>query len=137
MRLFAQHFYDQPLAALPVELGVENFLPGAEIQFALGNRYDDLVMKQDALQVSVCVGLAGLVMPVVRTIRSQCLSPLHEIRFDAWFFIVDKDTCGDVHCRYQGHSFFYSRLSNRIGDQACNVNELSFVLRVEPVVGGV
>ena len=79
MTLFAHHFNDDAFRPLPVELGVINLLPGAEIQLPVGHRNDDLVMHEQALQVGIAVGFAGAMVPVILAERRQFLQPLVDI----------------------------------------------------------
>ena len=58
-RSLTQHFDQHPLASLAVELGVVDLLPGAKIEFAIGDRYQHLMTDQQILQVSVPVVLAS------------------------------------------------------------------------------
>ena len=54
--------HDHPLPPLAIELGVEDLLPRPEIQLAVGDRHDDLVPHDRALEVRVGIVFAGLVM---------------------------------------------------------------------------
>src|SRR5215210_3018247 len=67
----SQNLDHQPLAAAPVELGVEDRLPGTEVQPAVGDRQDHLMMDQEVLEVGVAVVLAAAVVAVVAGIRQQ------------------------------------------------------------------
>jgi len=51
----AERLQYNSLPALPVELRIVDLLPGAEVQLASGDRYDDLMVDEQALQVSVSV----------------------------------------------------------------------------------
>ena len=57
--LHAEDFYDDALAALAVELGVEDALPGAQVEFAVGDGQCGFVVQEQRLQVRVAVVLAG------------------------------------------------------------------------------
>ena len=50
--------------AEPVELGVEDLLPWAEVELAAGDRQDDLMADEKVFKVRVAVGLAGQVVAV-------------------------------------------------------------------------
>ena len=63
--LFSHHFNDHSFVALAVEFGVENLLPGAEVEFPVGDRDNDFVVNDQRFEVSVSVVFAGLVMLVV------------------------------------------------------------------------
>jgi hypothetical protein len=52
------------LGASTVELAVEDLLPGAEVEFPLGDRHNDLSAHHLPLHVSISVVLAGAVVPV-------------------------------------------------------------------------
>ena len=54
-----------PLAPAAVELAVEDLLPRAEVELALGDGHDDLAAHDLPLQVGVGVVLAGAVVVVV------------------------------------------------------------------------
>src|SRR5204863_3282727 len=45
--LLPEHLDDQPLRAAAVELGVEDLLPGAEVEPAVGDWHDRLVMDEE------------------------------------------------------------------------------------------
>ena len=77
-RLFSNNFYHNSFFSTPVELCIENLLPGSEIQPALGYRHHHLVVHQDALQVGVPVILACAVVAVVRPVWRQALEHLIE-----------------------------------------------------------
>ena len=49
--LLAHYFYDHSLVALSIEFGVEDSLPGSQIEFAGSDRHDYLVVNQQRLQV--------------------------------------------------------------------------------------
>jgi hypothetical protein len=53
---------DNTLSSATVKLRIENLLPGTEIQFCSGDRHNDLVMDENALQMGVSVGLSCPVM---------------------------------------------------------------------------
>jgi len=61
----------QPLPPLAVELGIEDLLPGPEIELARGDGDDDLVVNQQVLQVRVAIVLATPVMASRLTTRGS------------------------------------------------------------------
>ena len=63
--LFANDLDHEPLRAPPVELGVEDLLPRAEVEPTLGHGQDHLVMHEQVLEVRVPVVLTAAVMAVV------------------------------------------------------------------------
>lgn len=42
--LYPQHLHNHPFPPLPVELGIEDALPGSQVQLAIGHRKGGLVM---------------------------------------------------------------------------------------------
>src|SRR5450759_3559145 len=51
--LLAQHLDDEPFVTTPIELAVEDGLPGPEVEPAVGDRDDHLVVHQQVLEVGV------------------------------------------------------------------------------------
>src|SRR3569623_584018 len=70
-----QDLHDDALRPLPVELGIENPLPCAEIQASFGHREGRLVMQEKGFQVSVSIVLAGAVVFVAGPCRRELLKP--------------------------------------------------------------
>jgi hypothetical protein len=77
--LFSHHFNNDSLVALAVELGIEDLLPGAEVEFPAGDRDDDLVVDDQRFQMRVSIVFAGLVMLIVLSEGSQRLQPLIDV----------------------------------------------------------
>src|SRR5713101_1606746 len=67
----ADHLDHEPLVAPAVELGVEDRLPRAEVEPAVGARDDRLVVADQVLEVGVAVVLAAAVVPVVAATGQQ------------------------------------------------------------------
>ena len=63
--LLAEHLDHEPLRPAAVELEVEDRLPRAEVEPALGHRDDHLVVDEQVLEVRVAVVLAAAVVAVV------------------------------------------------------------------------
>ena len=80
--LFPDHLDQHPLRPVAVELAVEDLLPRAEVELALGDRDDDLAAHDLPLQVGVGVVLAGAVVVVVVRVgveRGELLQPDAEV----------------------------------------------------------
>src|SRR5579862_2205299 len=90
-------FHDHALVPLAVELCIENPLPRSHIQLARRNRHDHFMMDEERLQMGVAIVLAGLVMLVSFSKRSQMLEPLISIFDQSTFIVVDVDARGDMH----------------------------------------
>src|SRR5437016_6325112 len=104
--LFSHDFNDDSFIALAVEFGIENLLPGAEIEFSVGDRDDDLVMNDQRFEVSVSIVFAGLVMLVILPEGSERFQPLVDVFDQAAFIVVDVDSGSDVHGRNEDHAVF-------------------------------
>src|SRR3954453_3277209 len=64
-RSLPNHLDDHPLGAPAVELAVEDLLPRPQVEPAVGDRHDHLVVDEQVLQVRVAVVLAAAVVAVV------------------------------------------------------------------------
>src|SRR5918992_3748824 len=105
--LFAQDLDDQPLVPPPVELAIEDRLPGTEIEPPARYGQDDLMVDEQVLEVRVAVVLAPAVVAVVAGIRTQgrghvvggglpprscgLVPPLESNRLDPPVIFVDPD----------------------------------------------
>jgi hypothetical protein len=96
-RSLAHHFHDHPLVALAVEFGIEDPLPGSQVEFALGDRNDDLVVDEQRLQMRVAVVFAGLMVFVVVAEGCQRFQSLIDIFDQSALVIVHINTGGNVH----------------------------------------
>ena len=85
--LFSHYFNDDPLVALPIELGVEDLLPGAEVEFSVGDQHDHLVVDDQRFQVRVAVVFPRLVVLIVLAEGRKRLQPLVDI-FDQPALVV-------------------------------------------------
>ena len=86
--LLSHHLHDHALAALAVELGVKDALPGAEIELARCNGQNDFMMDGQRFEVRVAVGFASLVMAIVVAKRRQALQPLVNVLDQTGFVVV-------------------------------------------------
>src|SRR5215211_6839755 len=71
MASLPKHLDDHPLGPPAVELAVEHLLPRPQVEAALGDRHDHLVVDQQVLQVRVAVVLAAAVVAIVARVREQ------------------------------------------------------------------
>src|SRR5229473_3329813 len=62
--LLAHHFHDYALVPLAIKFGVENSLPGAEIQPAGSDRDDNFMVNEQRFQMRVAVVFAGAELEV-------------------------------------------------------------------------
>ena len=100
--LLADHFDQYPFAPQPVELAVEDLLPRAEIEFAVGDRDDDLPAHDLPLQVRVRVILARPVVVVLGRgrMRRELLQPDFVIVMETALVVVDENGRGGVRCLF-------------------------------------
>ena len=94
---YAEDFDDDALAALAVELGLEDTLPGAEIELAVGDGQCCFVMQKQGFEVGVAIVLAGAVVLVIGPRGGDFLKPFSDVLNEADFEVVDVDGGRDVH----------------------------------------
>ena len=89
--LLSDDFDDDPFGALPIEFTVEETLPGAKVDPAIGDGQDNLVMEQEVFEVGIAVVLACLVMAIGGIYGCQLLCPFHDVALEAGFLVLDDD----------------------------------------------
>lgn len=104
--LFAHHFNDHSLVALAIELGIENLLPGTEVELPIRDRHDDFVMDDERFEMRVSVVFAGLMMLVVLTKWSQRLQPLVDVFDQPALVVIDIHARSYMHGRDKNHAIF-------------------------------
>ena len=87
--LLSHHFHDDSFITLPIEFGIENALPGTQIQLASRDWNDDFMMDQQRFQVRIAIILAGFVMLVSLAKGREVFEPLVDVLDQAAFVIVD------------------------------------------------
>jgi len=132
--LLAYDLDQDALPAPPVELTVEDLLPGAEVQPAVGDRHDHFAPHDLPLQMGVGVVLAGAVVAIVadRLVRGQLLQPILVVLMEAAFIIVDEDRGGYVHSVYQYKSLPDAAFPQTFFNLRCNVDERPASRNIEP-----
>ena len=136
-----------------VELAVEDLLPRTEIEPALGDRDDHLVVDEQVLEVGVAVVLAAAVVAVIAGVGQQLARDLvagscqlggaslsSHSSASAWMpglVVVDPDAGGDVHRAHERHALGDSGLADRLRDIVGDPDELAAPLGVESPVDGV
>src|SRR5688572_29387577 len=149
-RSLPEHLDDHSLRAPAVELAVEDLLPRPEVEAALGDRHDHLVVHQQVLQVGVAVVLAAAVVAVVAGVREQLprnvvrrllpaqrrdfVQPLERVLVEAALVVVDPDRRGDVHRTDEHEALGYAGLVDGVLYVVGDPNELAAALRVEGAV---
>jgi hypothetical protein len=135
--LFSHYLNDDSLVALAVELGVEDLLPGAKVEFAIGHRDDHFMVNDERLQMRVSIVFPGLVVLVILAERSERFEPLVDVFDKPALVVVDVDSSGDVHGRDENHAVFDSRLFQRALYLRRQVNVGALGFRVQGQVFGV
>ena len=110
--LLPDDFDDDSFGALPIEFAVEETLPWAKVDPAIGDRQDDLVMQQEIFEVGIAIVFTCLMMPIAGIFGCQLLCPFHDVVVKAGFLILDDDRCSEVHGGYQGQPFLDSAFTN-------------------------
>lgn len=102
--LLADDLDEDSFAASAIKFVVEDVFPRAEVQLAVGDRYDDLAAHDLSFVVSVGVVFSGSIVqvPALLWIRAcveghQFLEPTLVVRVQARFVVVDEHACCDVH----------------------------------------
>jgi hypothetical protein len=85
--LFPDDLDDDTFAALPIEFAVEEALPWAKIDPAIGDGQNNLVMEQEVFEVCITVVLACLVMAIAGIYGCELLCPLHDVVVKAGFLV--------------------------------------------------
>ena len=95
-----------PLPTPAVELPVEDPLPRAKVEPALGHRHHHLAPHDLAFQVGVGIVFAGIIVPVLADGRmgSQSLQPLFIVLMQSVLVVIDEHAGRNVHRRYKGQS---------------------------------
>ena len=104
--LLADDLDQDPLGPPTVELAVEDPLPGAEVQLALGDRHGHVAAHDLTLVMGVAIVLTGavVVIDLRRGIeRRQTLQPAGVVLVQARFIVVDEDAGGYVRCSNLGY----------------------------------
>src|ERR1700722_8807926 len=130
--LLPHRLHDESLVPLPVELGVEHPLPGPEVEAALGDGNDDLVMNEHRLEVGVPVVPPGPRMRVVGAERRELLEPLPDVLVQPALVVVHEHPGRDVH-RAHEHEPPCSPLRDRISSSwgvRCTSSRRFFVWKV-------
>jgi hypothetical protein len=135
--LLTHHFNDDAFGPLSVEFRVIDLLPWAEIEFARGNRNDDFMVNEKALQVRIAVGFASPMVAVIAAKWRETLQPFVNIGDESIFGVVHMDAGGDVHCGDQNHALANAALRKSRLDLRSDVQVFSVLLRPESQVLGV
>src|SRR5262245_53587852 len=133
----ANNLDDYPLCTLAVELGIENPLPGAQIELSFCNRQSNGLMHEQTLQVRVAVIFAGLVMAVVLAKRSQLFQPLINVLYEPRLMIVHVHGSCDVHGGNKRQALFHAALTHRGFHLGSDVDVFAMILGIEGQVVGV
>ncbi len=91
--LIPDQLHQYPFAPAPIELPIENLLPRAEIETALGNCDNNFSPHDLTFQVRIAVILAGLIVAVAtqRRMGREFLKPPSEILMESALIIINED----------------------------------------------
>lgn len=134
--LLSDDLDDDPFGALPIEFAVEEALPRAKVDPAIGDGQDDLVMQQEVFEVGIAVILTCLVMAIGGIYGCKLLGPFHDVAVEARFLILDDNRCGEVHGRYEGQTFLDAAFTNDAFNVVGDGDDFFSFLCVEGKVGG-
>ena len=117
---------DKAWAAAPaIEFAIENLLPWAEVELAVGDRDDDLAAHDLAFHMGIGVVFAGSIVVVARDrlVRRQLFKPDLVVVMQATLVVVDENRRGDVHSVDQNEAFAHAALVERSRDLRRDVDE--------------
>ena len=99
--LLSNDLDQHPLSSSPIKLAVENLLPRAKVEAAIGDRYHHLAAHNLSLEVCVGIVLASAVVPVFadRLVRGQFFQPVIVILVLPALNIVDQKNTIEAACR--------------------------------------
>jgi len=132
-----QNLHDDSLGALTVELGVEDALPGSEVEAALRDRKGGLVVEEQGFEMGVGVVFAGLVVLVARPAWGEFLEPDADVLDEAVLVIVDIDGGGYVHGGDEAEAVVDAALADDVIDLGGDVDHLVALAGLEGQVLGV
>jgi hypothetical protein len=110
--LLSNNLDDDPFGALPIEFAVEEALPRAKVDSAIGDGQDDLVMQQEVFEVGIAVILSRLMMAIGGIFGCELLCPFHDVAVEARFLVLDDYRRGEMHGGYQSQPFLDSAFTN-------------------------
>ena len=106
--LLPNDLHQYPLPTSTIELVIEDVLPRAEVQLAVGDGNDDFAAHHLTFVVGVSIVFPSAVVQVTtrcriaaRIKRGQLFQPTLVISVQTRFVVVDEDGCGYVHRVYQ------------------------------------
>ena len=135
--LIAEDLDNDALGAPAVEFGVEDPLPGAEVEASGSDRKNDLVVDENCFEVGVTIVLTGFVMAIVGTEGGERFQPLVNVVDEAGLVVVDVDSGGDVHGGDEREAFPYAAFRDGRFHLRRDVDILTMLPGVEGEVLGV
>ena len=128
-----QMIFQDPFSSFPIEFPIENLLPGAQIQFPVGDSHHSLPAHDLAFEMRI-----GIVLKAIMGILgmglfgSQFFQPFLEIRVQAGFIVIDEDRCCDMHRIHQAKAFADPAIAQAFFDLLGNVYKLPALCGVKP-----
>jgi hypothetical protein len=133
----AEDFDDDAFATLPVELRIEDALPGAEVEAAVGYRQHGFVVQEQRLQVCIAILFSSLVMLVVGASGRKLLEPFADVLDEAALVIIHIDGGGDMHRGDKAETVLDTAAADDLLDPVSDVNHLAALLRFKDKVLGI
>lgn len=129
--LISDDLDNHSLVALAVELGVEDALPGPQIELAFCDWQRHRLVHQQTLQMRIAIVLSRLMMFIVLAEGRQLLKPLVDVLNESRFVVIDVDRGGDVHGRDEGQPLLHSTFCDRRFDLRRDVDVVAMLLGVK------
>ena len=132
--LLSDDFHQDAFAPAPVEFSVEDLLPGAEVQLAVGDGNDDFTPHDLTLQMGVGIVLSGIIVAILanRFMGCELFQPQGVVVMQTGLVIVDKDRRGDMHGIDEHHPLAYCALPKAFLDLGRDIDKGNPSGRLEP-----
>jgi len=133
-RSVSNYLDEHSLAPSAVELAVENLFPRPEVQFAFGDRDDDVAAHDLTLEVGVGIVFASAIVAISgrRLVRREFFQPDLVIVMESRFIVINKHRGGDVHGVDETKAFGHAALVNELCDRRRDVDKSASARHLKP-----
>lgn len=132
--LFANYLDENALPSVSVELPIEDLLPGAKIEFALGDGDHDFAAHDLPFHVRIGVFFSSPVVMILGNwgVRSQLFQPCRVIMKEALLVVVYEYRRGYMHGVDQAKSFNNTAFPNQVFNSRRDVNKANPIRHFKP-----
>jgi len=135
---FSDNFHENPLPPITVEFSIEDLFPGAEVEFAVGDRDDDFAAHYLAFEVGIGVVFAGAVVVILRSgsVRGEFFQPDFIIVVKTAFVVVDENGRSNVHRVAETKPLVHAASENQLCNGVGDIDKAAASFDFEPEVFG-